>query len=305
MKTKWDEQGVAKEVVSPVSLIISAFAPVEDVPSPDAATASHRRRGRQRADRDRSRPRQEPDGGSIFAQVTQQVGDTTPDVDDAEDLKRFFNAIQSLNAQDKLLATTTARTAAQGDGEMAFAGHAGASLNVDMLTLDPNPTTATRRTGRSRRAAAARSHAARAASRNSAPSQVRATDRDAVLGALRGPVGVLARDRLGQRSRRDRGTATRRRSSTHRAPNSIAHGAKWRIARLRDNPRADAEYDALLDAADPGISPVLSFDPADDIAAPFIATGARPRVAILASGRELASGNGLRVRPRGFDARRA
>ncbi|MGU3796785.1 four-carbon acid sugar kinase family protein, partial [Vibrio diabolicus] len=38
--------------------------------------------------------------------------------------------------------------------------------------------------------------------------------------------------------------------------------------------------DALLDAADPGLSPVLTFDPADDIAAPFIATGARPRVAI-------------------------
>ncbi len=56
----------------------------------------------------------------------------------------------------------------------------------------------------------------------------------------------------------------------------------WRIARLRDNPAcADAEYDALLDAADPGMQPVLTFDAADDIAAPFIATGARPRVAIL------------------------
>lgn len=64
----------------------------------------------------------------------------------------------------------------------------------------------------------------------------------------------------------------------HRAWSEVS----WRIARLRDNPAcADAEHDALLDAADPGISPVLTFDPADDIAAPFIATGARPRVAIL------------------------
>ncbi|WP_207850229.1 phosphoribosylformylglycinamidine synthase subunit PurQ, partial [Pseudomonas sp. 21_B] len=56
----------------------------------------------------------------------------------------------------------------------------------------------------------------------------------------------------------------------------------WRIARLRDNPAcADAEYDAILDAGDPGLSPVLTFDPAEDVAAPFIATGARPRVAIL------------------------
>ena len=56
----------------------------------------------------------------------------------------------------------------------------------------------------------------------------------------------------------------------------------WRIARLRDNPAcADAEYDALLDAADPGITPMLTFDPAEDVAAPFIGKGARPRVAIL------------------------
>jgi len=56
----------------------------------------------------------------------------------------------------------------------------------------------------------------------------------------------------------------------------------WRIARLRDNPAcADAEYDALLDPADPGISPVLTFDPAQDVSAPFVGKGARPRVAIL------------------------
>jgi Phosphoribosylformylglycinamidine (FGAM) synthase, synthetase domain len=79
-------------------------------------------------------------GGSILAQVTQQVGDTVPDVDDPEDLKRFFNAIQSLNSDGKLLAYHD-----RSDGglwatvcEMAFAGHVGVSLNVDMLVLDPN-----------------------------------------------------------------------------------------------------------------------------------------------------------------------
>jgi phosphoribosylformylglycinamidine synthase len=56
----------------------------------------------------------------------------------------------------------------------------------------------------------------------------------------------------------------------------------WRIARLRDNPAcADAEYDRILDKADPGISAILTFDPQHDIAAPFIATGVRPKVAIL------------------------
>ena len=293
MKTKWDEQGVAKEVVSPVSLIISAFAPVEDVrrhltpqlrriadAGDSVLIAIDLGRGKNRM------------GGSIFAQVTQQVGDTTPDVDDAEDLKRFFNAIQSLNAQDKLLAYHD-----RSDGglwatvcEMAFAGHAGVSLNVDMLTLDPNhesdygdakdwaKQTSGRREDRTLRALFSEELGAVV--------QVRATDRDAVLGALR-EFGLSACSHvIGSVNDRDVIEVYRDAKKIFDAPRTELHRAwsevSWRIARLRDNPAcADAEYDALLDAADPGISPVLSFDPADDIAAPFIATGARPRVAIL------------------------
>jgi phosphoribosylformylglycinamidine synthase len=56
----------------------------------------------------------------------------------------------------------------------------------------------------------------------------------------------------------------------------------WQMQLLRDNPvLAQQEYDRLLDTSDPGISPALTFDPAEDIAAPFINSGARPRVAIL------------------------
>ncbi|MEN2470821.1 phosphoribosylformylglycinamidine synthase [Burkholderia sp. GS2Y] len=293
MKTKWDEQGVAKEVVSPVSLIISAFAPVEDVrrhltpqlrrvadAGDSVLIAIDLGRGKNRM------------GGSIFAQVTQQVGDTTPDVDDAEDLKRFFNAIQSLNAQDKLLAYHD-----RSDGglwatvcEMAFAGHAGVSLNVDMLTLDPNhesdygdakdwaKQTSGRRDDRTLRALFSEELGAVV--------QVRTADRDAVLGALR-EFGLSACSHvIGAVNDRDVIEVYRDAKKIFDAPRTELHRSwgevSWRIARLRDNPAcADAEYDALLDAADPGLSPVLSFDPADDIAAPFIATGARPRVAIL------------------------
>ncbi|WP_175998102.1 phosphoribosylformylglycinamidine synthase [Burkholderia stabilis] len=293
MKTKWDEQGVAKEVVSPVSLIISAFAPVEDVrrhltpqlrrvadAGDSVLIAIDLGRGKNRM------------GGSIFAQVTQQVGDTTPDVDDPEDLKRFFNAIQSLNARDLLLAYHD-----RSDGglwatvcEMAFAGHAGVSLNVDMLTLDPNhesdygdakdwaKQTSGRRDDRTLRALFSEELGAVV--------QVRAADRDAVLGALR-EFGLSACSHvIGSVNDRDVIEVYRDAKKIFDAPRAELHRAwgevSWRIARLRDNPAcADAEYDALLDAADPGISPVLSFDPADDIAAPFIATGARPRVAIL------------------------
>src|SRR5262249_24985690 len=56
----------------------------------------------------------------------------------------------------------------------------------------------------------------------------------------------------------------------------------YRMRRLRDDPQcADEEYAAMQDASDPGLSQRLSFDPLDDVAAPFIARGARPRVAVL------------------------
>lgn len=249
MKTKWDEQGVAKEVVSPVSLIISAFAPVEDVrrhltpqlrriadAGDSVLIAIDLGRGKNRM------------GGSIFAQVTQQVGDTTPDVDDAEDLKRFFNAIQSLNAQGKLLAYHD-----RSDGglwatvcEMAFAGHAGVSLNVDMLTLDPNhesdygdakdwaKQTSGRREDRTLRALFSEELGAVV--------QVRATERDAVLGALR-EFGLSACSHvIGSVNDRDVIEVYRDAKKIFDAPRTELHRAwsevSWRIARLRDNPRA-------------------------------------------------------------------
>lgn len=265
-----EEQGVAKEVVAPVSLIISAFAPVEDVrrhltpqlrrvadAGDSVLIAIDLGRGKNRM------------GGSIFAQVTQQVGDTTPDVDDPQDLKRFFDAIQSLNAQGKLLAYHD-----RSDGglwatvcEMAFAGRAGVSLNVDMLTLDANhesdygdakdwaKQTSGRRDDRTLRALFNEELGAVV--------QVRAADRDAVLGALREFGLSTCSHVIGTVNDRDVIEVYRDAKKIFDAPRTELHRAwgevSWRIARLRDNPAcADAEYDALLDAADPGISPVLS-----------------------------------------------
>ncbi|WP_244813500.1 phosphoribosylformylglycinamidine synthase [Caballeronia sp. Lep1P3] len=290
MRTKWQQDGIAKEVVSPVSLIISAFAPVEDVrrhltpqlvnDTNTVLIAIDLGRGRNRL------------GGSILAQVTQQVGDAVPDVDDPEDLKRFFAAIQSLNAQGKLLAYHD-----RSDGglwatvcEMAFAGHVGVSLNVDMLTLDANhesdygdakdwaKQTSGRRDDRTIRALFAEELGAVV--------QVRASDRDAVLGALREHGLSACSHVIGKPNERDAIEVYRDAKKIFDAPRVELHRAwsevSWRIARLRDNPAcADAEYDALLDASDPGLSPVLTFDPAEDVSAPFIATNKRPRVAIL------------------------
>jgi phosphoribosylformylglycinamidine synthase len=302
MRTKWEDQGVAKEVVAPVSLIISAFAPVENV---RGHLTPQLRRADEAGDTvliaiDLGRGKHRL-GGSILAQVTQQVGDTVPDVDDPEDLKRFFAAIQALNSDGKLLAYHD-----RSDGglwatvcEMAFAGHVGVSLNVDMLTLDPNhefdygdakdwaKQTSGRREDRTIRALFNEELGA--------VIQVRAQDRDAVLAALREHGLSACSHVIGKLNERDTIEIYRDAKKIYDAPRTELHRAwsevSWRISRLRDNPAcADAEYDMLLDAADPGITPHLSFNPAEDVAAPFIpqgdflrgvSRGARPRVAIL------------------------
>ena len=293
MKTQWDEQGVAKEVVAPVSLIISAFAPVEDVRrhltpqlrrhdevGDSVLIAIDLGRGKHRL------------GGSILAQVTQQVGNSVPDVDDAEDLKRFFAAIQSLNANGRLLAYHD-----RSDGglwatvcEMAFAGHVGVSLNVDMLTLDAvhefdygdakdwAKQTSGRRDDLTLRALFSEELGAVV--------QVRAAERDTVLASLRQHGLGACSHVIGKLNERDVIEIYRDAKKIYDAPRADLQRAwtevSWRISRLRDNPAcADAEYDALLDAQDPGLSPALTFDPKEDIAAPFLNVGARPRIAIL------------------------
>ncbi|MBE0621800.1 MAG: phosphoribosylformylglycinamidine synthase, partial [Burkholderiales bacterium] len=103
MKTTWEEAGRKKEVVAPLSLIVSAFAPCADarrVLTPqlrlDAGASVlilvDLGRGKNRL------------GGSILAQVYGQMGNTVPDLDDAQALKRFFNAVQALNRDAQLLA---------------------------------------------------------------------------------------------------------------------------------------------------------------------------------------------------------
>ncbi len=133
MRTAWD----GKEVVAPLSLVVTAFAAVTD------ARASLTPRLRTDAgetelllvDLGNGRNRL---GGSILAQVYSRFGNSAPDVDSAVLLKGFFNAIQDLNRQQLILAYHD-----RSDGglfaticEMAFAGHCGVSLNLDALMFD-------------------------------------------------------------------------------------------------------------------------------------------------------------------------
>lgn len=264
MKTSWGEGGKRKEVVAPLSLIISAFAPVIDARktlTPQLRTDCSDTElllidlgcGRNRL------------GGSALAQVYDATGDVTPDVVDAADLKHFFAAIQQLN-QDGLLLAYHDRS----DGgmlttlcEMLFAARCGAQLE---LQGDAAAALFNEELG--------------------ALVQVKRGDRNAVMTALtKAGLGkqcmVVGTVNAGSRLVVKAGgkiILDESRIDLHRAWSETS----YRMQLLRDNPDcAQQEYDRLLDASDPGMTPKLTFDPNEDIAAPFINRGAKPRMAIL------------------------
>ncbi len=289
MRTQWVEHGEQKQVTAPVSLIISAFAPVPDVRS--ALTPQLRTdvqdtvlvlidlgAGRQRM------------GGSMLAQVTNQFGSEVPDVDDPAALKAFYAAIQALNAQNLLLAYHD-----RSDGglfstvcEMAFAGRTGVTLNVDVLTLDPHAQDWGDFKIRPEQVSVQRHELTLKALFNEelgAVVQIRRSDESRVMQVLR--EHGLGKDshRIGQLNEREVVEIYRDTkvvfSATRVELQTAWSDTSWRIARLRDNPDcADAEY-RRIEAADPGLHEHLSYDPSHKVAAPYIAKGARPKVAIL------------------------
>jgi phosphoribosylformylglycinamidine synthase len=291
MRTTWQDAGEAKSVISPVSLIVSAFAPVPDVRR--SLTPQLRLDAGDTAlilvDLGRGKNRL---GASALAQVTQQLGDAVPDVDSPDDLKAFFAAVQRLNSDGKLLAYHD-----RSDGglfatlcEMAFAGRAGVSVNLDILTMEGEHASDH---------GDAKNWAAQVGERRNdltlralfseelgAVVQVRYDERSDVMNVLR-EFGLGACSHIiGKVNDRGAIEFTRDAKVIYSQPRKELHRlwseTSWRIARLRDNPAcADQEYDRLLDESDPGMTPKIAFDLQENVAAPFIATGQRPRVAIL------------------------
>ncbi|CAH0192374.1 Phosphoribosylformylglycinamidine synthase [Massilia sp. Bi118] len=291
MRTTWNDGGEAKAVISPVSLIVSSFAPVTDVRKTltpqlrtDLGDSSliliDLGRGKNRL------------SASVLAQVTNQVGNDTPDLDKPQDLKAFFAAIQQLNADGKLLAYHD-----RSDGglyaalcEMAFAGRAGVSVNLDILTMegehasdhgDAKNWTAQvgeRRNEMTLRALFNEELGAVIQVRHDERSEVMNVLRSFDLGACSHIIGKVNERGVIEFTRDTKVIYAKRRSELHR----LWSETSWRIARLRDNPECvDQEYERLLDEQDPGFTPKLVHDTNVNIAAPFIATGARPSVAIL------------------------
>lgn len=267
MRAAWNDDAGRHEVTAPVSLVVSAFAPVMDVGR--TLTPELRRDAGETdlilVDLGRGQNRL---GGSALAQVYGEPGGVPPTLDDARVLKLFFALIQALNELGLLLAYHD-----RSDGglfvtlcEMAFAAHTG--LRIDVSELGPDPA------------------AALFSEELGAVLQIPRDRREGIFGAFRKSglmryvkvIGTVADDGMITVLHRGKPVLCESRVSLHR----VWEETSWRIRKLRDNPVcADAEYEALLDESDPGLGAELSFDPSEDVAAPCIATGARPRVAIL------------------------
>ncbi len=265
MRTTWQQNGQPKAVTAPLSLVISAFAPVSDArltltpclrrdKGPSELLLVDLSAGRRRL------------GGSILAQVYGQLGDDPPDLDAPERFKTFFGVLQECLGAGELLAYHD-----RGDGglfvtlvEMAFAGHCGLRVDLDALAGDTLASLFNEELGVVLQVA------------NGQLDKVLGRFANAGLGSLVSRVGAPAAD--------DNITLTRGGETVFCA--SRAHlrrlwsETSYRIQKLRDNPQcAEQEYEALL-GEDPGLSASLVFDPAEDIAAPLVARQ-RPKVAIL------------------------
>jgi len=266
MKTRWQQGSEQREMTSPLSLVITAFARVEDVrrtvtpqlqPQQDNALLLIDLGQGQNAL-----------GATALSQVYRQLGDKPADVRDAQQLAGFFNAIQTLVADEKLLAYHD-----RSDGgllvtlaEMAFTGHCGVEADIAALGSDTLAALFNEELG--------------------AVIQVAAQDRAQVEQVLADNGLAACVHYLGKAQIGDRFVIRSGDSAVYSESRTTLRTwwaeTTWQMQRLRDNPQcADQEHDAKKDDNDPGLNVKLSFKPEEDIAAPFIAKGARPKVAVL------------------------
>jgi phosphoribosylformylglycinamidine synthase len=261
MKTTWGD----RSVVAPVSLIVSAFAPVKDVRrtltpalvdgEPTSLWLVDLGAGRNRI------------GGSALAQVHGAMGRDAPDLDDPQRLVRFAAAMAELRAANLILAYHD-----RSDGglfatlvEMAFAGHCGIDVALPVERGTVFPQLFSEELG--------------------VVLQVKAADEQQLS-------DILAHHGLGKNSLFI-GVPTAELRVRMRVGDALLDEpwvdlrrawseTSWRMRRMRDDPQsADEEYEAQCSTADPGLAVELSFDPEEDIAAPFVARGTRPAVAVL------------------------
>ncbi len=268
MKTTWSDGDERKEVTAPLSLIVSAFAPVSDARrtltpqlrfdcGDTALVLLDLGAGKNRL------------GGSALAQVYGQLGREAPDLDAPEKIMRWFEVVQALNRDGRILAYHD-----RSDGglfvtlcELAFASRAGLEVALPRSSVNSSAIA---------ELFSEELGAVLQVRRDELP-LIRRAFSDAGLDAelleigrpVTGDVVSIAFDGVE--------VLRAQRADLHRAWSETT----FRLQRLRDNPAcAQEEYDRILAVDDPGLSPRLTFDPALDIAAPYV-HGARPCIAIL------------------------
>ncbi len=301
MRTQWQHEGEAHKVVSPVSLIVTAFATLPDVRGTlTPQLARDLDSTLILVDLGKGQARM---GGSILAQTLEQAGGAVPDLDDAQDLKNLVAAVNALRADGKILAYHD-----RSDGglfsaafEMAIAGQVGVALNVDMLLVEGDGVSDSRM-----EAGDAKNWAQQVSARREELTlkalfteelgvllQVATSERDAALQVLRAH-GLSRFSHVVGNTRPEssaidvgkgklsvwRDTREVFAASLHDL-HQVWDSVSWKICQQRDNPEgADAEHASRGVASDPGLHVQLSFDPSENVAAPFV-HGARPRVAVL------------------------
>jgi phosphoribosylformylglycinamidine synthase len=267
LRTVWQENGEHRSVIAPMSLVITACARVRDVRRALTPQLRVDLGPTQLVFVDLSNEKNRL-GGSVLAQVYGQLGNESADVDDPALLRSFFDAIQSANA-DGLIAAYHDRS----DGglfatlcEMAFAGKTGIDVSLDNLGTEPLSILFNEEPG--------------------AVIQIREGDCERILSLLEKAGLESCTHIIGSPRDDDRIVFTLGDGQVISEPR-IALRKTWsettyRMQAFRDNSKcALEEFERLNDAADPGLQAEIPFDAAEDIAAPFVSRGARPRVAIL------------------------
>ena len=264
MKTVWKENGSEKTMSSPLSLIITAFAPVIDVSKTLTPQLKNQDSLLILIDLGQGKNRL---GGSVLAQVYKQLGDECPDLDDADLLINFFNSIQQLNEQGLILAYHD-----RSDGgllatvcEMMFAGRLGANISLDALGSNYLAALFNEELG--------------------AVLQVKRENVDTVI-------AMLAEANLGDYSHVI-GTIEKRQRLQINVSGDVIYertrvelqqtwaDVSYRMQTLRDNPAcARQQFEGISDDYDPGLNASLSFDVHENIIA-HLETVERPKIAIL------------------------
>lgn len=266
MKTTWQQADESKTMTSPLSLVITAFARVEDIRrtvTPELKKVDNSRlllidlgKGHNAL------------GATALAQVYRQLGQHAADVRDVEQLGQFFKVMQTLVAEQKLLAYHD-----RSDGgvlvtlaEMAFAGHCAIDIDISALGRDNLAILFNEELG--------------AVIQVETAALAEVTERFAQYG-----LSDVLFD-IGFATEGDQVIIRQDKQIVYQMPRSLLRTwwaeTTWQMQRLRDNPLcADQEHEGKQRVADPGLSTLLTFDVQEDIAAPYIIKGVKPKVAIL------------------------